>query len=92
MVILTTKPPEVTVALPLQGNAGFKRLSTLDVNVETTNSMWPPRLTVTVWLLFFESNTNDNANNWDGMCAALSGAKTNCAAVAGFRWALRIRS
>ncbi len=92
MVILTTKPSEVTVALPLQRNAGFKRLSTLDVNVETTDSMWPPKVTVTVWLLFFESNTNDNANNWDGMCASIVRSKKNCAVVAGFRWALRFRT
>ena len=74
-VILTTTPSEVTAALPLQRNAGFKRLSTLDVNVKTTNSTWPPKVTVTVWLLSVESNTNGNADNWDGMFAALSGNK-----------------
>ena len=74
-VILTTKPSEVTVALPLQRNAGLKQLSTLDVNVKTTNSTWPPKVTVTVWLLSLESNTNGNADSWDGTCAALSGEK-----------------
>jgi len=86
-----TKPSEVTVALPLQRNAGFKQLSTLDVNVKTTNSTWPPKVTVTVWLLSVESNTNGNADNWDGTCAALSGKKI-CAMVAGLDWSPRFRS
>lgn len=90
--ILPPNGAEVTVTLPLQCNAGAKRLSTPTMSVEPARSVWPLTVTVTVLLLSTKSNTHGNVNDagWD--CSSVTRRKKNCIFVAGLSWAPRFRS
>jgi hypothetical protein len=64
----------VTVALPLLGNAGLKRLSIVDVKMELP-SMSPARVTAAVGVGSLESNTQGKSNTGRGILEAVSVAK-----------------